>query len=271
MERDLRDVATAGAVAGGAVVRAHAGHYGRVRTKSSGADLVTDADIASGVAVAEAILERRPGARFVIEEREVFELSSAQEGSLGDGEVWVVDPLDGTTSFVHGYPCYSVSVACLRDGRPVAGAVYNAATAELFTGEAGAGAFLDGSPIRCTDADRIEDALIATGFPYDRTETLDRQLAIFSRVIRIASDVRRDGSAAIDCCQTACGRVDAFWELALRPWDMAAGVVILREAGALVTDAEGRVWTPETPDVVTANPRLHERLLKLITEARAAQ
>lgn len=269
MERKLLEIAEAAARAGGAVVRARAGDFGAVRTKSSLIDLVTDVDVASGVAVVRAIHDALPQARVIVEEPEVYELTASEPASLYDPEVWVIDPVDGTTSFVHGYPCYSVSVACLQDGSPVAGAVFNAASAECFTGAVGEGAFLDGWAIRCTEAAGVPQALLATGFPYERESTLDRQLGIFSAVIRVAHDIRRDGSAAIDCCQTACGRVDGFWELALRPWDMAAGVCILREAGALVTDTSGAPWTPATTDIVTANPRLHAALLELIAEADA--
>lgn len=264
MNRKLLETAVTAARAGGDVVRTHAGRIEQVRTKSSGVDLVTEVDVASGVAIVHVVREAFPDARLVVEEPEVFELTGITPGSLDDAEVWVIDPLDGTTSFVHGYPCYSVSVGVLRDGRPVAGAVFNVATGELFTGEAGGGAFLGGRAIRCSNVPDIAHALIATGFPYDRGETLDRQLRVFSSVIRIAHDVRRDGSAAVDCCEAACGRVDAFWELALRPWDMAAGVCILREAGAKVTDAAGEPWTPRTADIVAANPELHARLLEMI-------
>lgn len=271
MDRELLQAAEAAARAGAEVVRAGAGHYESVRTKSSGADLVTEIDVASGVAAVRAIVDICPDARFVVEEPEVYGLTGATQGALDDAEVWVIDPLDGTTSFVHGYPCYSVSVACLRDGEPAVGAVLNAATGELYTAEAGGGAFLDGRAIRCTSTPDIPHALLATGFPYERTTTLDRQLRVFAQVIRIAHDIRRDGSAAVDCCETACGRVDAFWEIALRPWDMAAGVCILREAGAVVSDTAGRPWTPHTTDIVTANPTLHTEILALIEKAGAAE
>ncbi len=270
MDRKILDIAALAARAGAEVIREHAGRFERVRTKSSGVDFVTEVDVASGVAVVSAISAALPGARFVVEEPEVYELAGVLQGTLDDAEVWVVDPLDGTTSFVHGYPCYSVSIACLREGQPVAGAVLNAATGELFTAAAGGGAFLAGVPIRCTAAPDIPSALLATGFPYERTHTLDRQLRIFAAIIRDAHDVRRDGSAAVDCCEAACGRVDGFWEIALRPWDMAAGVCILREAGAVVTDAEGRGWTTATTDIVAANPALHQRLLERIAAAEAS-
>lgn len=261
---DVTGIAEAAARAGYGIILSRGRELGGIRTKSSGVDFVTDVDVASGVAVVRKILAEAPDARFVVEEPEVYGLTGATQGSLDDDEVWVIDPLDGTTSFVHGYPCYSVSVALLREGQPAAGAVLNAATGELFTASAGGGAFLDGEPIETSCAEDIPAALLATGFPYERTTTLDRQLRIFAAVIRVAHDIRRDGSAAVDCCEAACGRVDGFWEIALRPWDMAAGVCILREAGCVVTDAAGKPWTTATADIVAANPRLHARMLELI-------
>jgi myo-inositol-1(or 4)-monophosphatase len=263
------DIAREAALAGGKVLHERAGHVGAVRTKSSASDLVTEVDIASGVAVARAIAAHSPNARFVIEEPEVYAQAGVDEGALSDAEVWVVDPLDGTTSYVHGFPAYSVSVALLRGGRPVVGAVYNAATREMTSAVDGAGATLDGTPIRCSTATTVAEALLITGFPYDRTATLDRQLAVFTRLLRTVHGVRRDGSAAIDCCHVAAGRADGFWEFALKPWDTAAGVVILREAGAIVTDMAGAPWTPATADHVAAGQSLHPVLLEAIAAATA--
>jgi myo-inositol-1(or 4)-monophosphatase len=263
------DIARYAALAGGEVLRNRRGSLGAIRTKSSVTDLVTEVDIASGVAVVRAIAAAAPRARFVVEEPEVYALAGVDEGSLTDSEVWVVDPLDGTTSYVHGYPCYSVSVALLQDGQPVAGAVYNAAAGEMTSAARGEGATLDGRPIGCSDAETIATSLLITGFPYDRSDPLDRQLAVFTRLLRTVHGVRRDGSAAIDCCHVAAGRADGFWEFALKPWDTAAGVVILREAGADVTDMAGAPWNVETADHVAAGPRLHPVLLEAVAAALA--
>jgi len=263
------EIACEAALAGGEVLKTSTGRVGPVRTKSSATDLVTEVDIASGVAVARAIAAHLPRARFVIEEPEVYGSAGVEMGTLDDPEVWVVDPLDGTTSYVHGYPCYSVSVALLRDGQPVAGAVYNAASGEMSSAAAGTGATLDGRAIRCSEVANVSEALLITGFPYDRTATLDRQLAVFTRLLRTVHGVRRDGSAAIDCCHVAAGRADGFWEFALKPWDTAAGVLMLREAGALVTDMHGEGWTTATADHVAAGPRLHPVLLEAISAAAA--
>ncbi|MBN2847737.1 MAG: inositol monophosphatase [Coriobacteriia bacterium] len=267
---EVRRIAEDAARAGGAVLAAQAGNVTGIRTKGSEVDMVTAADIASGVAVVRAIVAADRGARFVVEEPEVYDLAEVTRGELTDAEVWVIDPLDGTTSFIHSYPCYSVSVACLRDGRPVAGAVYHVPADEMASASEGGGAFLDGVRLVCEGAGEIGRALITTGFPYDRGAALDRQLRIFAEVLRPAHDVRRDGSAAIDLCNVAIGSTDAFWETALKPWDMAAGVLIATESGAVVTDLTGAPWTTATCDVLAANAVLHPVLLELIVRAEAA-
>lgn len=266
---DLMRCAIEGAAAGGAVLRANAGAIAEIRTKSSSTDLVTNVDVASGVAIVRAISELVPSARFVVEEPEVCDLGGACAGTLADDEVWVIDPLDGTTSYVHGYPCYSVSVALLRDGRPVAAAVYDAARDLMNAAELGGGATRDGAPLRCTERDTIASSLLITGFPYDRGLPLTRQLAVLVHIMRTVQGLRRDGSAALDCCHVAAGSADGFWEFALKPWDTAAGALIAAESGALVTDMHGRPWTPATADIVVANPRLHPVLLEAIAAGLA--
>ena len=264
---DLRQIAEEAARAGGSVLREHTGRITGLRTKSGSADMVSSADVASGVAVVSAIAERLPGARFVVEEPEVYALAGVSPGTLGDDEVWVIDPLDGTTSFVHGYPCWSVSVAHLLHGRPVAAAVYNVPAEQMASAALGEGASLNGALLTCHGADALERALLCTGFPYDRGEPFTRQLRLLEAVVRPAHDVRRDGSAAVDLCHVAIGRVDGFWETALQPWDMAAGVLIVEEAGGIVTDLGGNPWTVATRDVVAANLALHAVLLEALRKA----
>ena len=258
------ELAGAAARAGGRVLREMSRRHGTVRTKSTSSDFVTEADVAAGEAVVRAILAGEPDARFVVEEPEVCENTGAPVGDLGDPRVWVVDPLDGTTSFRHDYPCYAVSVALLEGGQPVAGGIYNVPSDELFLAALGEGATHDGRPIAPSRSARIEDSLLVTGFPYDRGAILDRQLTAFGRIARDAHGVRRDGSAAIDLTHVAAGRADGFWEFGLQPWDMAAGVLIATEAGAIVTDVEGRPWSVETWHVVAANPTLHPVLLEAV-------
>lgn len=262
------DGAAAAAEAGGELLRLRAGDLGLVRTKTALMDLVTEADIASGVVTCRAIAERFEGARFVVEEDEVHELAGVPRADIASGEVWVIDPLDGTTSYVHGFPCWSVSVALLRDGVPVAGAVRNEPLGETFRAARGEGAHLGTERLRCSLEAEPERALLVTGFPYDRDAPLESQLAVLAHFARLpVRDLRRDGSAAVDCCHVALGRCDAFWEFELRPWDTAAGCVIARESGALVTDVRGEPWRAEMLDILIANPALHEKLLAEIDRA----
>lgn len=263
--RSLMHAAVRAAQAGGEVLRSRRADLGEIRTKTAGMDLVTEADIASGVAVCEAIVAEFPKARFVVEEDEVHDLAGVERGSLTEGECWLIDPLDGTTSFVHDYPCWSVSVALLRDGVPVAGAVRNEPMSETFAAARGEGAWLGQTRLACSAETEPERALMVTGFPYDRGAPLESQLAVLSHFMRLpVRDLRRDGSAAVDCCHVALGRCDAFWEFELRPWDTAAGVVIAEEAGCVVSDVNGRPWRAEMFDILIANPALHARLLEQI-------
>lgn len=267
VHEELR-IAKAAALAGGMVLHDRRQNMGEIRSKSSRTDFVTEADVASGVAVVSAILAADPEARILVEEDEVYGLLGIEKATLGEGDVWVVDPLDGTTSFIHDYPTYSVSVALVRDEQPIAGAVYNAAAREMNAAARGLGATRDEVPIRVTDAESIQDALMITGFPYDRGEPLTRQLAVLAAFLRApVHGIRRDGSAAIDCCHVAGARADGFWEYALKPWDMAAGVIIAREAGAQVSDIAGSEWTIDSTSIVVANPVLHARMAALIAGA----
>lgn len=263
---ELRALAEAAARAGAAVLLEHAGNITELRTKSGATDLVSAADVASGVAIARTIANGMSGARFVIEEPEVYERAGVTAGSVGDDLVWVIDPLDGTTSFVHSYPCWSVSIACLEKGQPIVGVVYNVPADEMVSASLGAGATLNGHALSCAGSPTLESALLGTGFPYDRGAELDRQLRLLERLLRPAHDIRRDGSAAVDLCHVAIGRTDGFWETSLRPWDMAAGVLVVQESGGVVSDFQGRPWTTATCDVVAANAALHRVLLEAIAE-----
>jgi len=263
---DVLEIATASAMAGGMILHERQRDMGVIRSKSSRTDFVTEADVASGVAIVSAILERDPSARILVEEEEVYGLLGIEKATLGQGDVWVIDPLDGTTSFIHDYPTYSVSVALVRDTTPVVGAVYNAAAREMNAGALGLGATRNDEPISVSDAEAIQDALMITGFPYDRGEPLTRQLAVLAAFLRApVHGIRRDGSAAIDCCHVAAGRADGFWEYALKPWDMAAGAIIAREAGARVSDVTGAEWTALSTSIIVANPKLHAEMTALIT------
>ncbi len=177
---------------------------------------------------------------------------------------FIVDPLDGTTNFLHGYPAYAVSIAALVEGELVAGAVLNVAHAELFTATAGGGAFRNGAPVRVSDTGQPERALVGTGFPFKSLDQLDRYQRQFARLLRETAGIRRAGSAALDLADVACGRFDAFWELRLAPWDIAAGLLLVREAGGIVTDLDGDTIGPAHTAVVASNGRLHDWILRAL-------
>jgi len=269
--REALDAARAAATAGARILCDRRDTMGPVRAKRWTNDLVTEADIAAGVAVVEEILRRDRNASIVIEEDEVYELTGISPGDLHGESVWIIDPLDGTTSFVHGYPCYSVSVAYAERGVVQAGAVHNASMGELFSAGRGFGAFKDDEPVSTASATDLHDALLITGFPYDRGAPLDRQLAVFAAFLRAyVHGMRRDGSAANDCCHVAAGRADGYWEYYLKPWDMAAGSLICTEAGAVATDVSGNPWTVDSESICVANPSLHAAMLQVIRESGGA-
>lgn len=260
-----RDIAELAARAGAAVIRARAGSVGPARVKGAATDLVTEVDIASGVAIVSAILEHDPGARVVVEEPEVYGILGIERPQIDERPMWLVDPIDGTTSFLHGFPCYSVAIAYVEDLQPVAGAVYNLALDEMLSAARDLGATKDGETITCGVARLLTESLLVTGFPYDRGAPLDRQMAVLTAFLRApVHGIRRDGSAAIDCCHVAIGRADGFWEFGLQPWDMAAGVLICREAGAVASGLNGSAWNVLTGDLCVANPVLHPLMLDVI-------
>ncbi|CAN5204931.1 inositol monophosphatase family protein [soil metagenome] len=193
------------------------------------------------------------------------ELTPGQQ--TDEGLAFIVDPLDGTTNFLHGYPEYAVSIAASAEGELVASAVLNAVTGELFTAVAGGGAYLDGAPITVSRATDHTRALIGTGFPFRRLDELARYVRQFDLVARRTSGIRRAGSAALDLADVACGRFDAFWELSLSPWDVAAGLLLVREAGGVVTDLEGSPARPAFGGYVAGNPAMHAWLMHTLADA----
>ncbi len=216
-------------------------------------DPVTDAD-----RDADALLRRRIGERFP-----GHALLSEEAGASGGGPGgvrWILDPLDGTVNFLHGHPMYAVSIGVEVGGRMAAGVVHAPSLGETFAAAAGAGATLNGEPIRVTATVRLLDALLATGFPYARSRLRQNNLANFSRMALAARGVRRNGAASLDLAYVAAGIYDGFWELWLRPWDVAAGALLVREAGGRVTDALGGDDWLRGDSVVASNGPLHEEI-----------
>lgn len=193
----------------------------------------------------------------------------AEEGSTGGGDPvhrWLVDPLDGTTNYAHGYPCFAVSVAYERAGQVVVGVVYDPLRDELFTAEAGRGAWLNGQPLRVSPTGRLIESLLITGFPYERAR-LPAALRLWNALIVRAQALRRDGAAALDLCYVAAGRADGFWERPLQPWDMAAGALIVAEAGGHVSSFAGGPLDVYSGQIVATNSAIHAELLAAIAAA----
>jgi len=267
---ELLNTAVEAAHAGGELLCEKLGRVREVITKSSTMDLVTEVDVESGRRIISVVRERYPDHGLLVEEPAMLDGVPDGEGDI----TWVIDPLDGTTSFVHTYPFFAVSIAARRelgdgDHELVAGVVFNPATDELFAASVGGGATLNGEPIRVSAAPDIAHSLLGSGFSYDRGEPLARELAILAEVMKSAHDVRRDGSAALDLCCVACGRTDGYWELEMKPWDLSAGALILREAGGRISDFAGGDWMAPQKDVVATNGIIHEELLASVARAEA--
>jgi myo-inositol-1(or 4)-monophosphatase len=178
--------------------------------------------------------------------------------------VWYVDPLDGTVNFAHGYPFFSASVALAVDGVAVAGAVYDPIKEELFTAERGGGAYRNGKRLRVSRTARLVDSLLVTGFPYDVHDDVDAKLEMFRRFMGVAQALRRDGSAALDLCYLAAGRIDGFFEERLHAWDMAAGNLMVEEAGGRVSRYDGKALALRNDEIVASNGELHEAMLGVL-------
>jgi myo-inositol-1(or 4)-monophosphatase len=177
---------------------------------------------------------------------------------------WIIDPLDGTVNFAHGYPAFCVSIACEADGVLAYGVVYDPLRDELFEARRGGGASLNGQAIRVSKTARLDQALIATGFPYDIRARVPQTLARLGRLLGVVQGLRRGGSAALDLCYVACGRLDGFYEENLKPWDTAAGLLILTEAGGKITTFEGRDYDLYAPNILASNGPLHADLIACI-------
>ena len=255
--RTLLTSCVAAAVRGGEIVGAGAADIGHLTWDvKSPADFVTDIDRNSERALTAILRERHPDARIVGEEG-----TPEAAGDLS-GLCFVADPLDGTTNFLHGYPWYAVSVAAVLDGEPVAGAVLNVPTGELYTATKGGGARRAGEPIAVSTQTEPLRALIGTGFPFKNRELVAPYLATFGDIMKGTAGVRRAGAAALDLADVACGRFDAFWELSLAPWDIAAGLLLVREAGGIVTDLQGEYAPVAFGPIVAGGPAMHAWLLE---------
>jgi myo-inositol-1(or 4)-monophosphatase len=252
---DFVGVASEACLKAGAIQRARYGQEIEIRHKGA-INLVTEVDRECEDAILAVIRSRFPDHDVVSEETAL-----ARRGSR---QVWFVDPLDGTTNFAHGYPCFAAAVALTIDGEVVAGAVYDALHEDLFTAERGAGSFHNGRRMRVSESADLLTSLLLTGFPYDIHEETQAKLRRFARMMGLARAIRRDGSAAIDLAYVAAGRVDGFWEDRLEPWDLLAGKLMIEEAGGRVTRYDGRPLGVEPDEIVASNGVLHEKLLAVL-------
>lgn len=271
MEERLGPIAEAAALAGAAVLRAHAGGVQVDAWEGKRAsDFVTFVDREAEQEVLRVIRAARPHDPVLAEEGTAGTLlagagtDAARLATDHEGTLWVIDPLDGTTNFLHGYPMYAVSVAAVVDGEPVAGAVVDGAAGDAWCAERNRGATRNGAPLSVSSIDALAHALIGTGFPFKTPGRIAEHFAALRKVLERTSGARRGGSAALDLCHVAAGYLDGFFELELAPWDIAAGVLLVREAGGLVTDLAGRRPVTGAAGVLAGNPMVHRLLGSLV-------
>jgi len=259
--RALLATCVAAAARGADVVRKGAERRASLVWESKGTnDFVSEIDRASEAVIGEIVAGRHSDAVFVAEE-------GSPNLSRSHGLVFIADPLDGTTNFLHGVPWYAVSIAALIDGEVIAGATINVPTGELFTATLGGGARRAGEPIRVSAIAEPGRALIATGLPWAGEEDIAAYMPSLPAVMRATAGIRRAGAAALDLADVACGRYDAFWEQRLNPWDMAAGSLLVREAGGIVTTIDGAPCPIAETSLLCGNPTMHAWLLETLRTA----
>ena len=253
------DIATEAANAAGAILQHLQGNLKDVQEKRPG-DLVTEADRAAEAKVLEVLKRHFPDDNILAEE------SGQQLTQAGSDFLWAVDPLDGTTNFAHGYPAAAVSIGLLYKGEPVLGVVYDVFRSELFRAASGMGATLNRQPISVSNTPNLQRSLLVTGFAYDRRETDDNNYAEFCHFTHLTQGVRRGGSASVDLASVAMGRLDGYWERGLSVWDIAAGIVIVREAGGIVTAYDGNPLDIESGRLLATNPHIHAAVQEELTK-----
>lgn len=269
--RKLLDVATTAAYAGGGQLIALASQRGSLHIAAKAEfDFVTEADRAAEEKIIRHLRNAFPDSQILAEEQ-AHNLdpirADAAESRPAELVQWIIDPLDGTTNYIHGVPNFSISIAARANGELVVGVVWDPIRRELFSATAGGGAFLNGEPIRVSDTARLHDSLFATGFPFRMKSRLKSYLRMFEEFFNSVRDIRRIGSAALDLAYVAAGRFDGFWEYGLSPWDFAAGVLLVREAGGTLSGfrEEEDFW--KTGNIIASNGKLHQIMRDLILAA----
>ncbi|MFP3998268.1 MAG: inositol monophosphatase family protein [Desulfobacterales bacterium] len=252
----IKNAAIGAAYGAAKILRTHMGNLEQIDKKGP-EDLVTSADIASEKYILKTLHEKFPDHDVLAEES-----GSSIRGK--NGCLWIIDPLDGTTNFAHQVPIFSVSIAFVKDGELQVGVVLNPVTGELFSATAGRGAALNGRQIAVSGCTKLSESLLVTGFPYDVKQDTTPYMKRFENCLKAVQGIRRLGSAALDLCFVACGRFEGFWEQKLKPWDTAAGTLIAREAGAVVTDFSGMTFEPDKKEILATNGHIHEELKSIL-------
>ena len=255
----FRDTLVKAVKAGGEILRQSFATEIRIDYKGE-VNLVTEADRAAEATIIQTIRKRFPDHRFLAEEGGEY----ATAASIASDHKWIIDPLDGTTNFAHGYPTFCVSIGLETRGEIVLGVVYDPLREEMFLAEKGNGAALNGRRIRVSKTEKLNASLLVTGFAYDVREDLMNNLDHFAQFSLRAQGVRRTGSAALDLCYVACGRFDGFWEMKLSPWDTAAGFLIATEAGATVTDFGNRPYRIYKKEILATNGKIHREMVEVL-------
>lgn len=254
---DIEDTAVAAARRAGALLKEHLGRAGKVEFKGA-VDIVTELDRRSEDQIIADIKKAFPDHGILTEER--------SEIVTGSPSRWIIDPLDGTTNYAHGFPFFSVSIAFEEAGEVKFGVVYDPMRDELFTAEHGKGAFLNGRTIEVSKTSSLDKSLLATGFPYDLRQSKDNNIDHFTNFAFRAQAIRRAGSAALDLSYVASGRFDGFWEMKLKPWDTAAAVLIVKEAGGTVTDFKGEEFSLLKPECLASNGVIHKEMRDVLNK-----
>ena len=232
-----------------------------IRTKSAAVDLVTDVDETCEALIVSTLEAERPEDAILAEE-------GGERSRSGAAWRWIIDPLDGTTNYAHGYPRFCVSIGVELEGTRTVGVVYDPLMDELYHAVVGRGAFLNGRRIRISEETALDRSLLATGFAYDRRKSEQDNLDEFAALLKAARALRRDGSAALDLCYVAAGRLDGFWEFKLAPWDVAAGYLIVEEAGGRCSDLSGGAAPASGSAVVASNGQIHQAMLDVLKAVR---
>lgn len=247
------EIATEAALSAGAILQSYWGNLESVQEKGRPGDLVTEADAAAEAAVITILKRHFPDHQILAEE-------SGHQGNTVSRFLWAIDPLDGTTNYAHQYPFSATSIALLIDGVPQVGVIFDPFHQELFRAAKGLGATLNRNPIQVSKTNTLAQSLLVTGFAYDRRETPDNNYAEFCHLTHLTQGVRRGGSASIDLAYVACGRLDGYWERGLSPWDIAAGIVLVQEAGGQVSAYDQSPIDLSSGRILATNSYLHEAL-----------